>query len=656
MKNLWNDSEVKNISGDVAERVYSSRLLGKDKSLVLHGGGNTSVKVIEKNLFGEEENVLYVKGSGWDLETIEAEGYAPVNLEHLKRLAELSSLSDPEMVNELVTHMKRASAPTPSVEAILHAIIPHKYVDHTHADAVVTITNSPDGEKQIEDIYDEEVIIVPYVMPGFDLAKLCAKHLQEDLKSSTIGMVLLNHGIFSFGDTAKQSYERMIYLVNKAETYLQTKGAWELEVDSISTIKNAGMKLTKLRQQISAVVGNPIVMPRHTDAETMHFVSKKDLSVIACHGPATPDHVIRTKRLPMIGCDIDSYVSDYQNYFNENDALANENKTILDSAPRVILDKELGLCTIGRSIKDANIVADIYRHTMRTIQRAELLGGYRALPAKDIFDVEYWDLEQAKLNKAGKLPPFSGEVALVTGAASGIGKACVDSLLARGAAVVGIDVNPDIETLYTRADYLGIVCDVTSEEQLGAVLEQIANSFGGLDILVLNAGVFPGGCKIAELKMKEWRKVMDVNLDASLALMKASHPYLCLAPQGGRVVIIGSKNVPAPGPAAAAYSASKAALNQLARVAALEWGDDNIRINSVHPNAVFDTGIWTEEVLNARAKHYGLSIDEYKTNNILKTEVTSHDVAELVTEMCGPLFDKTTGAQIPIDGGNDRVI
>lgn len=656
MKNLWNEEEFKNINNDVEARVYSSCLLGKDKSLVLHGGGNTSVKVTEKNFFGEEQEILYVKGSGWDLETIEAEGYAPVHLNHLKRLAELTSLPDPEMLNELVTHMTRASAPTPSVEAILHAIIPHKFVDHTHADAVVTITNSPNGEEKIRQIYGEQVIVVPYVMPGFDLARLCAEQLRKNLNDKTIGMVLLNHGIFSFDDSAKQSYDRMIDLVQKAEDYLHVQGAWELKVVSVPAANNLGIKLAGLRQQVSDVAGHAMIMSRHSDAETISFVSRTDLNKIANQGPATPDHVIRTKRLPMVGRGINAYVSEYKKYFNENEPLANKRKTMLDPAPRVLLDPELGMCTIGRSIKNANIVADIYKHTMQTIQRAELLGGYRALPAKDIFDVEYWDLEQAKLSKSGKLPQFSGEVALVTGAASGIGKACVDSLLERGAAVVGLDINPDIESNYNRADYLGIICDVTSEKALADALEQTANSFGGLDMLVLNAGIFPGGCKIAELKMQEWRKVMAVNLDASLALMTLSHPYLCLAPNGGRVVVIGSKNVPAPGPSAAAYSASKAALNQVARIAAMEWGEDNIRINSVHPNAVFDTGIWTEEVLSSRAKHYGLSVDEYKTNNILKTEVTSHDVAELVAEMCGPLFAKTTASQVPVDGGNDRVI
>ena len=237
----------------------------------------------------------------------------------------------------------------------------------------------------------------------------------------------------------------------------------------------------------------------------------------------------------------------------------------------------------------------------------------------------------------------------------GIGKACVESLLQRGAAVVGIDINPDIETLYKRQDFCGITCDISQEEQL-KTLEQAIRTFGGLDILILNAGIFPGGCAIADLSTQDWQKVLSINLDANLVLLRQCYPFLKLAPNGGRVVVIGSKNVPAPGPGAAAYSASKAALTQLMRVAALEWGKDGIRLNSVHPNAVFDTGLWTDEVLQARAAHYGLTVDEYKKNNLLKTEVSSHDVAELAVEMCGSLFAKTTAAQVPIDGGNERVV
>ncbi|HEX7558419.1 MAG TPA: SDR family oxidoreductase, partial [Usitatibacter sp.] len=367
-------------------------------------------------------------------------------------------------------------------------------------------------------------------------------------------------------------------------------------------------------------------------------------------------HVLRTKRVPMVGRDVEGYAREYAAYFAEHSRAAREPKTMLDPAPRVIVDPGLGVLTVGRSAEEARIVFDIYEHTMQVIQRAEGLGGWQALPARDIFDVEYWDLEQAKLRKPGAAPEFAGEVALVTGAASGIGKACVQSFLARGAAVIALDVNAAVESQAKRADFLGIACDVTDPARLAAALERGARAFGGIDMVVLNAGIFPGGTRIESLADAEWDKVMRVNLDANLSLLRETHALLKLAPRGGRVAVIGSKNVPAPGPGAAAYSASKAALVQLARVAALEWGADGIRVNTLHPNAVFDTGIWTEEVLAERARHYGLTVEAYKRNNVLRVEVTSRDVAELAAELCGPLFAKTTGAQVPVDGGNERVI
>ena len=657
MKSLWDDMEAEQFPGDLGMRVYSSRLLGREKSLVLHGGGNTSVKITEKNLLGEDETLLYVKGSGWDLEHIEPGGFSPVRIDHLLKLAKLRTLSDPQMVNELRTHMTLASAPTPSVEAILHAILPFKYVDHTHADAVITVTNTAQGLVRIREIYGDNVVVIPYVMPGFDLARRCAEHFAAEARPNTIGMVLMNHGIFSFGASAKESYERMIDLVSWAENYLAKHKAWSLPPSSERPATTPMRReLAALRRELTATAGYPVILAAHEDAASLAFARRPDVATISQQGPATPDHVIRTKRRPMLGRDVAAYAEAYKKYFNEHASRAREPKTMLDPAPRVILDRDFGVATVGRSAKDAAIAFDIYAHTMEIIQRATLLGGWQALPAKDIFDVEYWDLEQAKLKGGGRTPVFAGEVALVTGAASGIGKACVDSLLMRGAAVVGLDIDSRIASLHDRPDYLGLIGDVTDEIQLAAALERIARTYGGLDMLILNAGMFPPGRRIETLTTMEWDKVMRVNLDANLMLMREAHPLLKLAPGGGRIVVIGSKNVPAPGPGAAAYAASKAALNQLARVAALEWGADHIRINSLHPNAVFDTGIWTEDVLVARAKHYGLTVEQYKKNNVLKTEVTSRDVAELAAEMCGPLFAKTTAAQVPVDGGNERVI
>jgi NAD(P)-dependent dehydrogenase (short-subunit alcohol dehydrogenase family)/ribulose-5-phosphate 4-epimerase/fuculose-1-phosphate aldolase len=469
-------------------------------------------------------------------------------------------------------------------------------------------------------------------------------------------MVLLNHGIFSFGESAREAYERMIELVTLAEKYLESRRAWSIAPKSSPRSAPGAAAQAGLRRRLCDAAGAPLIVRTVTNERTLAFAAHPELARISQNGPATPDHVIRTKRTPMLGTDVAGYAAEYRRYFDEHAPRAKEPKTILDPAPRVVLDPAFGLAAAGRTAKDAAIVAEIYDHTIDVILRGEALGGFQALPAKDIFDVEYWDLEQAKLKKGAKALPFAGEIALVTGAASGIGKAAVAAFLARGAAVVGLDLDTKIESLHNRGDFLGVSCDVTDETQVRSALEKAVLSFGGLDMLVLNAGIFPASRKIADLPTEEWRKAMNVNLDANLLLMRTCHPFLKLAPRGGRVVVIGSKNVPAPGPGAAAYSASKAALNQLARIAALEWGADGIRINTVHPNAVFDTGLWTEEVLAQRAKQYAMTVEEYKTNNVLKTQVGSRDVAELAAEMCGPLFAKTTGAQVPVDGGNERVI
>ena len=657
MKNLWNDADTKELKSDLALRVYTSRLLGQDSSLVLHGGGNTSVKITETNIVGEQEEVLYVKGSGWDLASIEKAGFSPVRMAHMVKLGKLESLSDPQMVNELKTQLTNLLAPAPSVETILHAILPFKYVDHTHADAVVTISNTANGEERIREIYGDRVVIVPYVMPGFDLSKDVGRLFSEQATDKTEGMVLLNHGIFSFGSTAKQAYDRMIDLVDLAEKYLISQNAWKIEkpLGDINS-KSIRNEIAQLRRSVSTVIGSPVLLNLTNSKRGIDFSNRDDVVDIATRGPVTPDHVIRTKRIPMIGRDVEQYVKEYVSYFNTYEPNAKERKSMLDAAPRVILDQDFGLCAVGKNMSEIGIIADLYEHTMQCILKAENLGGWQALPASDIFDLEYWDLEQAKLKKSGNAPEFQGEVVLITGAASGIGKACVESFLARGCAVVGIDLDISIESTSSSVNYLGLVCDVTDENALKDMLESSVRYFGGIDMLVLNAGIFPGGKTVAELATDEWRKVFSVNLDANLILLREIYPLLKLAPNKGRVVIIGSKNVSAPGPGAASYSASKAALNQLMRVLAMEWGGDGIRLNILHPNAVFDTGIWTDEVLEARAKHYRLSVDEYKTNNILKVEVRSIDVSELAAEMCGALFSRTTAAEVPVDGGNDRVI
>ena len=656
MKSLWNDAEAAKFGGPLGLRVYTSRLLGRDKSLVLHGGGNTSVKIEENNLFGEREEILYVKGSGWDLETIEPAGFAPVKLDYVRRLAALPLLSDPQMVNELATHTLRAGAPAPSVETILHAILPHKYVDHTHADAVLSVSNSPDGEKRVSDIYGDKVVVIPYIMAGFDLAAYCAREFPKQKTKNTVGMVLLSHGVFSFAADAKESYELMIELVSMAEKYLAAQKAWNFALPPAAASAFKREEAAKLRNEVSKAAGFPMLCRCNDAPNFLGFARHPEVARLSQGGPATPDHVIRTKPLPMLGRDVKGFGAAYRGYFEKNEKQAKERKTMLDPAPRMALDPELGLAAFGRTAKDVGIVEDLYEHTIEVILRAEALGGWKALADQHTFDIEYWDLEQAKLKKAGSPPAFAGEVALVTGAASGIGKACAEALLKRGAAVVGLDRNPAVETQWKRPDYLGLVCDLTDVDAVSSVIDKTVKHFGGVDMLVLNAGIFPSSQAVQDIASDMWRNAMTVNVEANLLVMQACHALLKLAPRGGRIVVIGSKNVPAPGPGAGAYSASKAAMNQLARVTALEWGKDGIRINSIHPNAVYDTALWTDEVLASRAKAYGLTVEQYRKNNLLRTEVSSKDVAELAAEMCGPLFAKTTAAQVPVDGGNERVV
>lgn len=652
MENRW-DSSAFSAHDPLAECVYCTRLIGSDPNLVLHGGGNSSVKVSWPDITGREVAALRVKGSGWDMGTIEAPGFTPLPLDRLHDLLSLDQLSDTDMMRELSAARLDPGAPQPSVESLLHAYLPHRAVQHSHADVIVSITNLADGESAVRRVFGDRVVVVPYVMPGFDLARLVREAWPDQSRTDTIGMVLLNHGLFTFGDTSHEAYRRHVELITMAENWLTDQlgpAPTRLATPASTPLLT---DLADLRRALSEAAGFPMIARRHDGDDVRRFIGRPDLSSISQRGPLTPDHVIRTKRIPLIGRDVASYTSAYAEYYERNKHRGRVPLTMLDPAPRVVLDPELGLITAGRTAKDARIAADIYHHTMPVLERSEdHLGGYAALPEGDIFDCEYWDLEQAKLRLAGPPPQFAGYVGAVTGAASGIGRACATELVRRGAAVVGIDRDesaPGASTIDVRAD---VTDPAAQAEALRVTVEQ----FGGLDMLVIAAGIFGATVPIAEMSTAEWRKVLSVNLDAVADLLHLAHPLLARSPVGGRVVIIGSKNVPAPGKGAAAYSASKAALTQLARVAALEWASDRIRINVVHPDAVFDTGLWNPELLAERAAKYNMTVDEYKTRNLLSTEVTSAGVARVVAELCSDTFSATTGAQIPIDGGSDRVI
>jgi NAD(P)-dependent dehydrogenase (short-subunit alcohol dehydrogenase family)/ribulose-5-phosphate 4-epimerase/fuculose-1-phosphate aldolase len=490
-------------------------------------------------------------------------------------------------------------------------------------------------------------------MPGFVLAKLIYDMTRDVNWDELEGMVLLNHGLFTFNDDAKKSYEKTIELVDKAEKYLEQNGA-TLDIHEQNSNIDV-LELAKIRKEVSNLKGHATISILNDSNEAIYF-SSKDIQAISQRGPLTPDHVIRTKRIPVIiesdfKTDLEYYINEYKNYFEDNKT----DETLLNPAPNFAILKENGTLSFGKNAKEANIIKDINDHTFEAILKAQKLGGYKALSAKDIFDVEYWELEQAKLKKSGSSPEFSGKIAIVTGAASGIGLAIAKMLNAKGAAVVALDINKDVESIFNKADMLGIRCDLTSSEDIGFAVNQTVRHFGGIDIVVSNAGIFTPSQTLDNLSDENWEKSMNINLTSHQKLIKYTAPFLKLGVDPA-IVMVASKNFPAPGKGAAAYSVAKAGQTQLARIAALELGEYGVRVNTLHPHAVFDTAIWTPEVLENRANAYNMSVQEYKTNNILKTEIKSSDVAQLVCAMAGSAFAKTTGSQVAIDGGSDRII
>ena len=654
MKSLWDDKiagRIKPLS--LKMRVYTSQLLGRNENLVMHGGGNTSVKLRTKGRLGVDD-LLYIKGSGWDLETIAEAGFAPVRMKALLKMLELEQISDAEMVSLQRASMTDPFAPNPSVEALLHALIPTKFVDHTHADAVVTLTNTPNAADYLQQVFGDKVLVIPYVMPGFVLAKEIYKRTRDVDWSKLDGMILMNHGVFTFDDDAKQSYLKMIRLVSKAESFLRKRGA---KAAKGKKGKVNLLQLAETRKAVSDLRGSAVLARANCDGAHAAFARLENVERLATRGPITPDHVIRTKRVPVIlkgktAREMASFEIAYQKFFDKHNP---GDCTMLDPAPRWAVWKDCGVLSFGKTVQEVQIVGDIARHTIQAIQLAEAIGGWKPLKPRDLFEMEYWELEQAKLKKSGSAPPFQGQIALVTGAASGIGRACVEELLNQGAVVAALDISAKIQSMYASKNVLGLQCDVTDTKSLKQAVEQTVAQFGGLDLLVSNAGIFPASASIEEMDAKTWQRSMELNLNSHQRLIQLCTPYLKLGIQPA-IVLMASKNVPAPGPGASAYSVAKAGLTQLGRVAALELGPAGIRVNMVHPNAVYDTGVWTDEVLESRAQSYGLTVEEYKTNNLLGAEVTSAEVAALVAQMLGPVFAKVTGAQIPIDGGNDRVI
>ena len=672
MNSSWNEADAgaavmryaaQGAGADLALRTYSARLLGADPRLVLHGGGNTSVKTQARDLFGEAVDVLCVKGSGWDLATIEPAGHPAVRLSPLLRLRSLAALSDEAMVNQQRLNLLDAAAPTPSVETLLHAFIPHKYIDHTHATAFLALANQPDAEALIGRLYGDRIACVPYVMPGFALARLAAEI--HDAHPGIEGLALIHHGLFSFGATARQSYERMISLVSIAENHLRSGPP---APDLLSGPRfEAAPVLPVLRGLLSAAVepggeGRWIFDLRAGD-NLLAMLDDPRLPEWAGRGVATPDHVIRTKRRPLVLASpegdlsqwrqsavaaLADYCTAYQAYFRRNNARAGGVKRALDPLPRVVLIPGVGLVGIGRDAGEAAIAADVAIAWSETLRGAEAVGRFAPLGEADTFDMEYWSLEQAKLGK-GVRRRLEGRVVLITGGAGAIGGAAARAFAGEGAQIALLDKDAVvIESLARQLGGLALACDVSDPGQVKQAFDAVCRRFGGVDIVVSNAGSATTGM-IADLDDAALRGSFEINFHAHQSVAQAAVRVMRAQGTGGTLLFNVSKQALNPGANFGAYGAAKAALLALMRQYALEHGAHGIRANAINPDRI-RSGLLTEAMITARAASRGVDAQTYMSGNLLGEEVTADDVAQAF--VFAALMRRTTGAVITVDGGN----
>ena len=680
MENRWDDASAQeaikkysNVHEDIALRVYTSRLIGADTALVLHGGGNTSVKSKTRNKVNEEVDVLYVKGSGWDLDTLEPPGLPGVLLDHLIKLRELGSLSDEDMINEQRTHLLDASSPNPSVETLLHAFLPHKFIDHSHADASLVIANQPNAEEICREIYGKTIGVVPYIMPGFALAKLSAEVYEKD--KAVEGLMLINHGLFTFGSSAKESYDRHIAVVTKAEEYIAKKQPKAFTpINGLAT--NASEKnllnalAPVLRGLYNQETGKSWVVHHRKNEKAKAFASSEECLIWSQVGTATPDHVIRTKQKPLllnfkqwqdvellrdeVASALEGYSENYHNYFKTNIAAKGDDKTELDPLPRVILVAGLGLVTIGQNLKETKISADIYQHTIDIIHKSFSIGDYAPLKSNDLFDMEYWSLEQAKLGK-GKAPLMQGKVAYITGAASGIGLATAKLFAENGANLFLVDLSEDklkkAEDTIRKTFKVGVavqVLNIIDEAEVRQSFARVIGHYGGVDFLISNAGNAVQG-EIGKVDMKILRQSFELNFFAHQVLASEAVRIFQAQKTGGVLLFNASKAAFNPGKNFGPYALPKAAMVALTKQYALDYGEYGIRANAINADRI-RTSLFSKEVVAERASARGLSADEYFKSNLLQQEVYDTDVARGFLNLA--LAEKTTGSILTIDGGN----
>ena len=679
MDSRWSEEEARGLSG-LEELVYLSRLIGADEELVVWGGGNTSIKTTQPDFRGRATRTLLIKSSGSDLKTARHQDFVGLRLDDIEPLFELDHMPDDEMVAYLEHCALNPRTRRPSIETLLHSFIPAPVVAHSHADAVIALTNTPAPANVLRNVYGDTIAVAPYIRPGFSLSKLVGTLVRE--QSNAKGVLLSNHGLFTWGETAKQAYDNHIDLVTQAKEYAHRKAMGKrafgvtktpnMEADARHRIAAAiapALRGAVSRQQLGVL--------RYDDSlDVLELVGSELGREVSGIGPATPDHIIQTKRLPLwlesgrpddtddllarLPAAVETYAEEYRLW---HAAHASDDTPVLDPYPRVVLVPGVGMWTTGRNASAASVTADIYHHTIDVMRAAQGIGGYSSLSSQGAFEAEYWPLELYKLSLAPRGGELSGRVALVTGAAAGIGRAIAQRLASEGVHVVVTDM--DIEGAQAVASQvvadqgsgraLGLGMDVTNQGDVTSAFRKTVMAYGGLDILVSNAGIAPTGA-IHEMSLALWQKAFDVNTTGHFLVAQEAVKIMRQQGLGGNLVFVGTKNVPAPGGDFGAYSASKAAEVQLARVLAIENGSHGIRCNIINPDAIFEgSGLWSTELREQRAQAHNVSVDQledfYRQRNLLKQRVLAEDVAETALYLASDRSAKTTGAMIPVDGG-----
>jgi rhamnulose-1-phosphate aldolase/alcohol dehydrogenase len=679
VQSRWNDADAATLS-DLDLLVYASRLVGAETSLVVWGGGNTSIKLDELDHRGRPIPVLRVKGSGSDLASIQRKDFSGVRIEDVRALLDRQDMGDQEMVDYLAHTLQEPGGPRPSIETLLHGFVDARAVVHTHADAIVSLTNTDRPREILAGVYGKDVIPLAYRRPGFrisrDVADAIAAH--PDARA----LVLERHGTITWGATVREAYEATIDLISRAESAIAERrrgrvafGAPRVPAREAAERRALAVGLApRLRGQLGAQ--RRVVLTFDESPDVLDFVAGTDSAALSQVGPATPDHTIYTKRVPCfvatergrdlealtadVRASVDGFAADYTRYF---EAHRSGGAVLVDALPRVVLVPGLGMFTAGKDRRTAGIVSDIYHHTIDVIRGASAFGRYASLTPHEAFDVEYWPLELYKLSLAPPEKELARRIALVTGGASGIGRAVARRLAAEGAHVVVADIDAagahktagEIAAASGTGRALGVEMDVTREASVRAAFETTVLAYGGLDILVSNAGI-AHGASVARMELADWERSFAVNATGHFLVAREAMRLLAAQGLGGALVFVATKNVMSPGKDFAAYSAAKAAEAQLAKVLALEGAPLGIRSNIVNPDAVFqDSGLWSDAIRRERAAAQGIPVerleDFYRTRNLLGRHILPDDVAEAVLFLAADRSAKTTGCTLTVDGG-----